>query len=890
MRKHFVHFLLVALLTTFCAASAVAQTVIKGKVVDAETNEALIGASVMVEGTTQGVITEVDGSFTLNVKSVGKGLLFKYIGYKDLKMKLAQKGKVDLGTISMQPDAVTLGDITVTSSIAIQRKTPVAVSTLDPVFIQEKLGTQEFPEVLKSIPGIYATKQSGGYGDSRVNLRGFESPNIAVMVNGVPMNDMEWGGLYWSNWAGLGDVTRSMQVQRGLGAAKICSPSVGGSINVITKTTDAKKGGSLFYGVGNDGYNKIGFNVSTGMNEKGWAVTLLGTKTWGDGYIMGTAFSAYSWFVNLSKKINDSQTISLTALSSPQWHNKRYDKLTIVEWEKQHQYGDKYNATYGFDSNGQQRVGSNYNYYDKPQISLNHNWQIDYKSSLSTALYLSIGNGGGYSGQGNNRGAFYGATNGVPNAAYRKADGTFDYGKIMAENVASENGSLAAMSSSINNHLWYGLLSTYTRELTKEISMQAGIDLRYYKGVHTNKLVDLYGGQFFIDPTKRPLNPAVDPNKKLKVGDVVYRDYDGFVAQYGGFAQMEYNKDKLSAFVAGNINNNSYWRYDRYYYNNERSVTVSKLGYGAKGGANYNITENHNVFANLGFFSRTPFYSGGVFLQNQTSNVINPRSTNEKVFSYELGYGYKSKVFSANLNVYRTAWNDKTMVKAVVSGNDESNYINMDGVNALHQGVELDFNYQPLKNLTVKGMFSYGDWKWNSNATGYWYTKDGAALGRDGKTVDKAGNPIAVGGADHAMSIMNLKGIHVGNSAQVTAALGVNYEFMKGLRFGIDGNYFGKNYSNFDISLTDISSTKPQEFVDPWRIPDAFVFDMNMNYKFKIGTLDAIFSANVQNLLNERYITDAQDNGAKTGGHDWQDATVFYGFGRTWSSSLKINF
>lgn len=889
MRKHFVHFLLVALLTTFCAASAVAQTVIKGKVVDAETNEALIGASVMVEGTTQGVITEVDGSFTLNVKSVGKGLLFKYIGYKDLKMKVAQKGKVDLGTVSMQPDAVTLGDITVTSSIAVQRKTPVAVSTLDPVFIQEKLGAQEFPEILKSIPGVYATKQSGGYGDSRVNLRGFESANIAVMVNGVPMNDMEWGGLYWSNWAGLGDVTRSMQVQRGLGANKICSPSVGGSINIVTKTTDAKKGGSIQYGIGNDGYNKMGFNVSTGMNEKGWSLSVLGTKTWGDGYIQGTKFGAYSWFVNISKKINDSQTLSLTALSSPQWHNKRYDKLTIVEWEKQHQYGDKYNATYGFDKNGQERVGSNYNYYDKPQISLNHNWQIDYKSSLSTALYVSIGNGGGYSAQGKKT-MFYGATDGVPNKDYRKADGTFDYGKIMDENAASENGSLGVMTSSINNHMWYGLLSTYTRELSEGLNLQAGLDLRYYKGVHTNKIVDLYGGQFYIDTNQRPLSTSVIPNQKLKVGDVIFRDYDGFVTQYGGFTQLEYTKDKLSAFVAGNVNSNSYWRVDRYYYDNTKSEVVTKFGYGAKGGLNYNVDEHHNVFANVGFFSRTPFYSGGVFLSNQISHATNPNSKNEKVFSYELGYGYKSRMFTANVNAYRTAWNDKTMIKAVVSGNEDSNVINMDGVNALHQGVELDFTYRPLKALEVTGMFSYGDWKWNSNATGNWYNRNGEGVSAEVDPVTKKNIVVPVGDPKQAKSTLNLKGIHVGNSAQTTAALGVNYEFMKGLRFGIDGNYYGRNYSNFDISLANMSSNSVQSFEQPWRIPDAFLFDFNMNYKFKIGTLNATLNANVQNVLNERYITDAQDNGAKTGGHDWKDATVFYGFGRTWSTSLKINF
>lgn len=128
----------------------------------------------------------------------------------------------------MQPDAVMLSDVTITSSVAVARKTPVAVSTVDPVFIEEKLGSQEFPEILKSTPGIYTTKDGGGYGDAQTRIRGFKSENVAMMINGVPMNGMENQKVYWSNWAGLSDVTRSMQVQRGLGAAKVSVPAVGG--------------------------------------------------------------------------------------------------------------------------------------------------------------------------------------------------------------------------------------------------------------------------------------------------------------------------------------------------------------------------------------------------------------------------------------------------------------------------------------------------------------------------------------------------------------------------------------------------------------------------------------------------------------------------------------
>ena len=277
MRKHLIQFLLVAVLSVFSAA-AFAQTTVRGQLVDSETGEPLVGAAVMVEGTTQGSVTDIDGYFKQSVAS-NATLLFKYVGYKDQKKKIAQKGaSVDLGAIQMEPDAVMLKDVVITSSVAVARKTPVAVSTITPVFIEEKLGTQEFPEVLKSTPGVYVTKDGGGYGDAQTRVRGFDSENVAMMINGVPMNGMENQKVYWSNWAGLADVTSSMQVQRGLGASKVSSPAVGGSINVITKSTDAKKGGFISYGMGNDGYNKILFSVSSGLSKDGWAFTLLGAR------------------------------------------------------------------------------------------------------------------------------------------------------------------------------------------------------------------------------------------------------------------------------------------------------------------------------------------------------------------------------------------------------------------------------------------------------------------------------------------------------------------------------------------------------------------------------------------------------------------------------------
>lgn len=895
MKRMFIKSLLLIVPMLFLTLVTMAQGVIKGKIVDSQTKEPLIGATVMIEGTTEGVAADLDGSFALKTSKTGKiNLMIRSVGYKEMQKSVTLPQESNVGTIGLATESIGLGDVTVTASVAVSRKTPVAVSTIAPIAIENKLSTQEFPEILKSTPGVYATKQGGGYGDSRLNLRGFESENVAVMINGVPMNEMEWGGLYWSNWAGLSDVTRSMQVQRGLGASKVAAPSVGGSINIVTNSTDAKTGGAVSYAVGNDGYNKVAFNVSTGL-KNGWAISILGSKTWGDGYVQGTEFDAYSYFANVSKQFNDKHLLSLTVFGAPQKHNQRKDDLLITEWQKQdNKY--KYNAAYGYGVNGQRKV-SGYNVYHKPQISLNHFWTINEKSSLSTALYASFGRGGGYSGQGYNstyRNKWFGSSvDGAINQEFRAADGSFNYGAIYDLNQASDNGSMMAMANSINNHDWYGLLSTYTTQLGEHFNLNVGLDGRYYKGVHTAELVDLYGGTFFnnYDNRKNVKYKEGDvawQNEKLKVGDIVYRDYDGYVAQIGAFGQVEYNKDALSTFVAGSVSNASNWRYDRFYYDkaNAKSEVVNFTGFTVKGGANYNLNENHNVFANVGYISRTPFFSDGIFLQKEVSNAVNKDAVNEKIFSVEVGYGFRSKIFSANLNAYRTAWMDKTMATSFTLKDEDGNSLeergtlNLQGVDALHQGIEFDFVLRPINHLDITGMFSLGDWTWNSNASGYAYNSQGQPLTKDGKIAS------GVGEADHAKTTVNLKGVQVGNSAQTTFALGANYEILKGLRVGADYTYFARNYAKFNVRGSDMTIGAEKDYTTPWRIPSAGVMDANFSYRFPVGKIWATISGNVNNVLDQEYITDAVDGTT----HDWTTAQVYYGFGRTYSVRLRIAF
>ena len=905
MKKHLIHFLLVAVLS-ICSAAAFAQTTVKGQLVDSETGEPLVGAAVMVEGTSQGTVTDIDGYFKQGVAQGGT-LVFKYVGFKDLKKKITQKGaSVDLGVIKMDPDAVMLADVTITSSVAVARKTPVAVSTVDPVFIEDRLGSQEFPEILKSTPGIYTTKDGGGYGDAKTTVRGFKSENVAMMVNGVPMNGMENNKVYWSNWSGLSDVTRSMQVQRGLGASKVSSPAVGGSINIITKSTEAQKGGFVSYGMGNDGYNKILFGVSSGLSKDGWAFTLLGGKTWGDGYVQGTEFEGYTWFASIAKRFNENHQLTLTAFGSPQWHNQRNNQngLSIKEWQRVKKYmGDdspyKYNPTFGYDKNGQVRNSSR-NEYHKPQISLNHLWQIDQKSSLSTALYVSIGRGNGYSGTGDktNRSGWYGATNGLVNNTYRNADGTFAYDQVQDLNEQSTTGSKMIMAKSMNNHMWYGLLSTYTTKFGEYFDFYGGIDLRYYKGLHQNIITDLYNGAYFVDPNRSDIkadnNPlANDPNyvnQKLGVGDVIYRDYDGFVMSEGVFAQLEYNRDKLSAFVSGGASNTGYWRYDRLYYSKDKAKSDTKnyLGGNIKGGVNYNLTENHNVFVNAGFISRAPMFDTS-FINSQNSHARNGDAKNEKIMSFEAGYGYRSRFFTANLNAYYTRWIDKalydsdTMEYKVDDVNVTDRYtLNMTGANADHWGIELDFIAKPFKWIDVTGMFSWGDWRWNGTATGYYFNSAGQIM-----TDFKGGIIEDMANAGDYRANIKMDNVHVGGSAQTTAALGVNVRPLKDLRISLDWNFFARNYAHYDIDTSNTGLGKEIVIGNPWEIPSYSTFDLSAGYSFDFGKVRATLSGNINNLFNQEYIADARD-GAN---HDWESATrVFYGFGRTYNVRLKFNF
>lgn len=850
MKKNLQRFFTCLFLLIASIGYSFAQGTISGKVVDGVTKEGLPGASVTIEGTTTGTTTDVDGNFSIEIKTVTVKLAVNYIGYNTKIINVSVKGKKDLGEVALGSNTTTMSEIVVTAnSMAIDRKTPIAVSTISTQQIQEKAGNQEFPELLKSTPGVYATKQGGGYGDSRINMRGFSSQNVAVLINGVPVNDMENGVVYWSNWSGLMDVTRSLQAQRGLGASKVAVPSIGGTINIQTKNTDFIKGGALFSGIGNDGYKKTALEYSTGLTDNKWSFSASASKISGNGWADGLQFEGYNYFFNLSKVINSHHTLSLTGFGAPQRHGQRQNRHTI-EFYRNSPRGLKTNTDFGY-KNGQ-IVNVEDNFYHKPQFSLNHYWTINETSSLSTAVYYSFGTGGG---------GGYSTASGsnVDFNDYRVSGkySPYDLDALVALNKTSQDGhALGYLRASRNDHKWYGLLSTYTKKLSDHFDVLAGLDLRNYIGSHFTEVTDLLGAQYVYDNSD--IN---NPNRRAKVGDKISYYDQGKVRWIGGFLQGEYSSDKLSAFASLSLSNTGYQRIDHFLYTpgNQKSGWQTFLGYMAKGGANYNINEHNFLFVNAGYFEKAP-YDTYVFLNY--SNTVNPVVKNENVSSYELGYGYRSKSFTANLNVYKTRWNNRSLrPQSAVAQNGSVVYANINGVNEDHQGVELDFRYKPSYKLSFTGMLSVGDWKYVNDVTNV-------------VAYDEQRNPVK------SFPNIYLNGVKVGDAAQTTAALGLNYTFLDNLKFGVDYNYFGNNYARF----TPESRTTSNSAV--YKLPNFSTVDINSKFSFKIGTFNTELYANVNNIFNTQYISDANDGST----HDALSASVFYGLGTTWTTGLKVKF
>ena len=910
------------LLTCFVFSIAISQAQnakVSGIVTENASSQVVSGAKVELKSKTNGgyvkrVLSESNGKFEFSDVPYGDYRFTVTLMTFDTIVKDVKINKPNQTIALSMSGSLEFEEVKVIGNLVKEGVVPVAVTKISAQKIQEELASRDLPMLLAGTAGVYATQQGGGDGDARINVRGFDQRNVGVMIDGVPVNDMENGAVYWSNWFGLDAITATMQVQRGLGATKIAMPSIGGTINIITQGIGNKKGGSLKQEYGTGDFFRTSLSYNTGILKGGWGLTASGSYKHSNGWVYGTPSQGFFGYLKVSKQIKN-HLLTLSAFSAPQQHGQRSYRQPIQYWSEEEanklnvtldtnafltDLGLRYNQHWGYRTvDGKQEVMTEkLNYYNKPQITLKDFWKVNKKLSISNMAYVSIGRGGGTS--------LYNSS-----SIIRDSNNLIDWDQMIKENQVNslfgtpnidaaysptEIKSSQIIVASVNNHFWIGYLGQFNYDFSKQLHLSGGIDARYYKGSHYQEVKDLLGGDYYVDMSDKN---AATPMKR--VGDKIAKNLfnvnrDGIVTWAGAFGQLEYEGKKIGAFINLTSIANGYRGVD-YFQRKELDLgdTVLSIGYNDvvtyngqtynasspgleyvktawkvipgftfKSGVNYKFNDNANIYMNLGYLDRTPMYSNVI---DNNYNKFFGEIANEKIAAFEGGFNFANKTFGVNLNGYFTNWKNKPFPYgvAVPDPNDpsESIYVNINGMDAIHYGGEVDFAWKITSKISGDVMFSIGDWTWNSSET------------------------VVIPQYGSLSYTFNAKGVHVGDAAQTALAGSIRYEPIKNLYFKAQIQYYDRYYSDFNPFYTQgVNGGR-----DSWVMPSYYLVNIFGGYRFKLKEDVLLLSGSIINLLNSAYISDASNNGNGVNKNfDATSSLVMFGQGLRFNVSLAYQF
>ena len=836
-----------------------AQNIFNAKIIDKQSKKPIGYVVVTTKNNINSTIACAQGLFGIKISNSDKELTFSHVAYLT-ETKTIEGIISNNNIIELTPKSIGLEEAEIISSVAYDRKSAVSVSNVDRKTITKELGNQEFPQILKVIPSTYATREGGGAGDARINIRGFQQENIELLLNGVPVSSVENGLVYWSNWLGLAGATNSIQVQRGLGASQAATNSIGGTINIITRPSETQKGGYITQSLTSYGNKQTGVSFSTGLQKNGWAATFLGSHTTGEGYVDATKVDAWSYFLTLSKQINKNNLLVFTVLGSPERHGQRTNFFTKQEYDN---YGNKYNPNWG-SYNGKTNMLTE-NFYHKPQIALNHYLQINKKMFLSTSAYYSFGYGGGKWSESFNYSpsvsTFRNASNQIDWAAIYNNNTTHTDSTTLSDGTKIGGYSKNIQTDFLASHYWTGILSSFKYNISDNLNITAGFHGRYFVSNVKEQITNLLGGKYWVEDYAWSLS-GVDNREQIKyVGDYIKVDNGATIQYLQNFIQLNYYTGSLNTFLSSSISGTQYQRRDDYNYTeNPKSKKVSKTGYNIKTGVNYNINEKHNIYLNAGIYSKAPYYK---FIFVNWSNVVAKDIKNETIKSFELGYGFNNDFLRVKLDAYYTLWKDKSILtKDFVPLEDNTDSRAMiKGLDALHKGVEMEATALITNNLSLGMAASIADWKWQNNVTAQFYDENNQQI---------------------AEETIYASGLYVGDAPQTQVALFAKININKQLSLKTNWNYYDKYYANFDPQTRN----NPDDTQQPYKIPAYGNLDIHLFYDFVVFGQKTEATVNCYNIANNEHIIRGEDGSS----HEIDTFKGFWSFGRSLNFSLKVNF
>ncbi|WP_299118661.1 TonB-dependent receptor [uncultured Tenacibaculum sp.] len=892
-----------------------AQNVVKGIVINSDSEKPLQGVSVSVREANISGTTDANGSFTLNGLPDGRQIVVVSLnGFETQNFPVQLAGKtIDLGTIMMYEDISEDQDLS-------------TITITDDELNDDTSAADNISGLLQSSRDVYLRTAAFEWSSSFYRIRGLDSENGKVLINGIEMNKLYNGRPQWSNWGGLNDVLRNQEFNTGLTPSNYTFGGVLGSTNINTRASEYRKGGRVSYASSNRSYtHRLMATYASGLLENGWAIAASGSKRYAEeGFVDGSLYNAHSIFVSLEKQINNNHSLNLTIIQA----ENRRGKAAPHTQEVYDIRGIKYNSYWGYQA-GEIR-NSRIRRVNEPIIMLNHYWNIGESTTLNTGFAYQFGE------IGNSRLDFNGGNNPDP-TYYRKLPSYF----ISDPNGPDYKGAYNALTSFQNNgqinwdELYFGnegnkdnarfvlyedrnddkqitANTILNSELTDNITLNASLEYRRLNSQNFATIIDMLGANFykdinnFGDTFDQQQSNLLTPNRFVTKGDRFKYDYNLESQVYGGFAQLQFKYNKVDFYVAGSAHNTSHQREGLYQngYHPTNSLGKSKklnfFNFGAKAGATYKISGRHLLDFNGGYLTKAPSIRNS-FANSRINNltVADVSSLDsEKIMSFDASYILRTPFITSKLTGYYTDIKDATEISFFfadgLNGNSSA-FIQeiLTGIDKRHMGVEFGIEAQVTPTIKLRGAANYGQYTYNNNPD----------------IVAKSDDPDFSFDRRKAF----LKDYRVAAGPQTAYSFGFDYRDPDYWFVGVTANYFDNAYvdispirrtSNFvaDVDGQPFSDYDPvlaRQLLAQEKFDDYFTLNAIGGKSWKVGNNKFIsVFASISNILGEEYKTGGFEQGRNANFRELRDdnangAPTFgnkYWFGRGTTYFLNVNY
>ncbi|SHG13070.1 carboxypeptidase-like regulatory domain-containing protein [Flavobacterium johnsoniae] len=928
------------ILWSFNLAFAQQEITVTGIVIDARTQNPLENVVVTIQNTAVMQLTSKKGKFELHVfPTKEKLLLLRSQGYKDLLLKLQYNSgqNINLGILQLED--------TYTDEV------PAALITLSDNDLSDDNSSSEMTSgLLQSSRDAFMQASAFNWGQARFRMRGLDSENGTMMLNGMTMNKIYDGRPQWNNWGGLNNVLRNQEFSVGNAASNYTFGGVLGTQQIFTQASLYRKGTQLTFSGSNASYTLRAIGTyASGMSASGWAYVVSAGKRWADeGYFEGTNFDADSFFMTVEKKLNSKHSINFTGFYTPNSRGKNSPNTNEVTALM----GEKYNSYWGF-QNGKKR-NARVKMVEEPLFMLNHYFKIDEKTKLNSGVMYQFGKVGNsnidYQNADSPDPVYYRKMPSYFSSLYGKDKGEFsgdftpDYenadksrttflansqidwnAMYLANQKPGQNGYEPSQSHYVlyedrTDDKTFAVNSNLNTQLTPNISFDGGVMYRNLKSHNFQYLLDLLGGKYFedIDPFyKGDLSQSdlQNPNRQVKEGDTYGYNYNFLANTIDAFTQFKFSYNKTEFYLAQSYSMSNYQR-EGLYQNGlyptaslGKSEKVNFENFGFKGGFVYKVSGKQWLFFNAAHLTRAPSLRNTFANSRLNNNVVNGIES-ENVTSAEANYVYSSPKLKLRLTAYYTLIKNSSKTSFFYAEGIFDNGAGYDPTDAFvsqtltkldkkNTGAELSLEYQITSTLKSTLSAAYGNYIYNSNPN-VSITND-ANASKDGvQTTFDFGKAY-------------LKNYKQSGTPQNALSLGLEYRDPKFWWIGTNINYLTDNYidvspisrtSQFYINpangfpFPEASSERGNELLKQEKFDPVTLLNINGGKSWRVHKKYIGLFASVNNVLNAVYKTggfeQARNANFRALNQDVSSGTpsfgpkYYYGYGRTYFLNLTI--